>query len=196
MGLSQVSSTHCIVLCGKLNCPDVVTPPCCYSKHFKTKIIYTHYFWPRFVYKGNTHYIKKNNSALWFAPFNGLFPHAKSMQVFSVIIINGCGQSSACSMEFASSGLFSHWRYISLVRWLWLSCLIWEGSFLSLKHTCSDQMWDWNSINLLQECLSTLVFSIKHDQKGPVYHFVVGGVSLIVIRKFHKKLWSKNFQAF
>lgn len=59
--------------------------------------------------------------------------------------------------SFASSGLFSHERYISLVLWLWLSCLIWEGSFLCLKHTCSDQICDWNSINLCRERFSPLV---------------------------------------
>lgn len=76
--------------------------------------------------------------------------------------------------SFASSGLFSHQRYISPVLWLWLSCLIWEGSLLCLKHTCSDQMCDWNSINRPRECLSPLVCRIRRDQKGAVYRFCSG----------------------
>lgn len=53
--------------------------------------------------------------------------------------------------------LFSHGRYVSLVRWLWLSRPIWDDSFLHLQHTRSDQMCDWNGINLCWERFSPLL---------------------------------------
>lgn len=83
-------------------------------------------------------------------------------------------QSRASSFFFFYFILFSRGRYISLVLWLWLSCPIWDDSFLHLKYTRSDQMCDWNGINLCWERFSLLcweLFTVWYSSPGGNFFF-------------------------
>lgn len=95
--------------------------------------------------------------------------------------MNTCGQSCAprrrvVHHRFFVFILFSRGRYISLVLWLWLSCPIWDDSFLHLKYTRSDQMCDSNAINLCWERFSPLLcwelFTVWYSSPGGNFFFL------------------------